>query len=271
MSRYRLGCTGWGWDDWRGGFYPPGTPAAEYLKRYARVFQLVEVDSSYYAAPRREQVERWARETPPGFTFTLKVPGDITHKSRLRETDDLLDRFLVALAPLRTTGKLGPLVLQLPASFRRERDLDALRAFLERFPRDTSLAVELRDASWWRPETYRLLEEHGAALVWSATEHGRAPPVVTTGFVYARLIHDRALTRFHEIQRDLTDEMQYWKARFEDEGRSARTVYVLVNNHFMGFAPASLARFARILGEPAPDLAAAQRASGQARLGERWP
>lgn len=266
MARYKLGCTGWGYDEWLGGFYPKGTPPSDYLRRYARVFSLTEVDSAYYAAPRREQTQRWVDATPDAFEFTLKFPGDITHKAQLRGVQDKVDDFLVALAPLRAAGKLGPLVLQLPHSFRRERDEEALHGFLAQWPRDQRLAVELRHESWWTPATYRALEAAGAALVWSVTEFGRAPPVMTADWGYARLIGDRALTRFDRIQRDETDEMRYWKERFEDEGRVAREFYVLVNNHLMGFAPGTAARLAEILGMPAPDLGAALRPGGQQSL-----
>lgn len=266
MTRYRLGCTGWGYDEWRGGFYPRDAQPQDYLRRYAKVFDLTEVDSAYYAAPRREQCARWADATPEGFTFTVKFPGDITHKAHLADVEDATEAFLVALAPLRVAGKLGPLVLQLPNSFRRERHERALHEFLARWPRDQRLAVELRDESWWSRETYRALEAAGASLVWSVTEHGRAPPVMTADWGYARLIGDRALTRFDRIQRDLTDEMRYWRERFEDEGRVAREFYVLVNNHLMGFAPGTAARMAEILGMLAPDLAKAMRPEGQTSL-----
>lgn len=265
-ERYLLGCTGWGYDDWKGGFYPPGTPPSEYLERYARVFRLAEVDSSYYRAPSREQAGRWAMATPPGFLFTPKFPGDITHQAMLRNAEATTDAFLAALAPLQTTGKLGPCVLQFPHSFRRDKDEEALRSYLDALPRDLALAVELRHASWFVPETYRMLAARNAALVWGTHEHGRAAPVVTADFVYARLIGDRALTRFDRIQRDMTDEMRWWVKRFEDEGASAYRVYGLVNNHLMGFAPQSVVILANMLGVQSPDLAAAMRTPGQRSL-----
>ena len=102
--RYRIGCTGWGYDEWKGSLYPPGAPPEEYLRRYARVFDLAEVDSSYYRAPTRQQAERWARETPDGFLFAPKMPGAITHDAKLRGTEPLVAAFLDALEPLRRAG-----------------------------------------------------------------------------------------------------------------------------------------------------------------------
>lgn len=266
MPRYRIGCTGWGYDDWKGGFYPPGTPPAEYLVRYARVFDLAEVDSSYYAATSREQAERWAKVTPAGFLFSPKLPGKITHDAKLRGVDEAVGNFLMALAPLRVAGKLGPCVASFPPSFQREKDGDALGAFLAGWPRDQPLVVELRHASWWTRETYAMLEANGVPLVWSVTEYGRAPPVVTGKSLYARFIGDRQLTRFDRVQRDLTDEMRYWKERFEDEGASAETVVIMLNNHFMGHAPMTAVRMHEVLGLPPPDLSKAMRPLGQRSL-----
>ena len=266
MTRYRLGCTGWGYDEWKGGFYPPGTPPGEYLRRYARVFDLAEVDSSYYQAPSRQLAERWARETPDGFLFTPKLPGRVTHEAKLRGVEDALASFLSSLAPLRVAGKLGPCVASFPPSFRREEDADAFEAFLRWWPDDQPLVVELRNRSWWHPATYAVLEAKRVPLAWSVTEYGRAPPVVTADSLYVRLIGDRALTRFDRIQRDQSDEMRYWKARLEDEGQSARDALILLNNHFMGHAPTTAYRMAELLGLPPPDLSRALRPVGQSSL-----
>lgn len=266
MSRYRIGCTGWGYDDWKGSFYPPGTPPGEYLQRYARVFDLAEVDSSYYQAPSRQLTERWAKVTPEGFTFAPKLPGKVTHEAKLRNVEGALESFLAALQPLSAAGKLGPCVASFPPSFQRERDADALDAFLAWWPQAWPLVVELRHRSWWSPDTYRALEARDVPLVWSVTEHGRTPPVVTSKRLYARLIGDRELSKFDRIQRDHSDEMRYWAARFADEGASAETVLVMLNNHFMGNAPLTAVRMHDVLGLPPPDLSRAMRPLGQSSL-----
>jgi uncharacterized protein YecE (DUF72 family) len=266
-SRFVVGCTGWGYDDWKGGFYPSGTEAGEYLQRYARVFKLAEVDSTYYQSPSRSLVARWASVTPPGFRFVPKLPGAITHEAKLRNVEAPLESYHAAVEPLRTAGKLRAVLASFPPSFTREKDGDALDEFLAAWPSATPLAVELRHKSWWVPDTYRALEAADAPLVWSVSEYGRTPPVVTSTWLYARMIGDRALSRFDRVQRDLTDEMRYWRQKFEDEGVSAEEVLVLLNNHFMGHAPATAVRMHEVLGLPPPDLSAAMRPVGQSSLG----
>ncbi|HEX2021412.1 MAG TPA: DUF72 domain-containing protein [Candidatus Thermoplasmatota archaeon] len=266
MSGTRVGCTGWGYDDWRGGFYAPGTPPSEYLSRYARVFDLVEVDSSYYQPPDRAQAARWAEATPPGFTFALKLPRAIVHDLKLQDAAEATDRFLAALDPLRAAGKLGPLVAVMPPSFRRDLHADALRGYLAAWPRGYELVVELRHPTWWREATYDLLRAHGATLGWSVTEYGRTPPVATTDLAYVRLVGNRTLTRFDRVQRDVSAEVAFWAKLLGDSDAARRLV--LLNNHLAGFAPASADAMARALGLAPFDLARARRAGGQPALDE---
>ncbi len=266
MGRYRVGCTGWGYDDWVGGFYPPGTPAGEYLARYARVFDLTEVDSSFYRAPGRSLCARWARTTPEGFLFALKVPREVTHAVGAPFAAGALAAFLEGLAPLREAGKLGPLVAQFPPSFRQDRHGGRLAELLDAVPPEFALAVELRHASWWTPGTLSALEARGAALVWSVYPQVHPPYRLTAPFLYARCVGDRALTRFDAIQRDQGPAMEELRAHFEDEGRSARDVFVLLNNHFMGFGPGTAQRMQEVLGVPKADLARALRLRGQPGL-----
>ncbi len=202
LSRYRIGCTGWSYQDWRGTFYRSHYPPDEELQRYARVFSLVEVDSTYYRTPTRQQTKWWARVTPDPFLFTFMLPGDFTQRSGASGIRPDLDAFLEALQPLRQAHKLGPLVAQLPPSFRREKDAGALRSLVDRWPRGLRLAVELRHPSWWKDAMYDLLRASNAALAWSLHEENATPPVVTADWLYVRAIGDRTITRFHGIQKD---------------------------------------------------------------------
>jgi uncharacterized protein YecE (DUF72 family) len=265
MSRYWLGCSGWAYDDWVGPFYPPGTAPGDFLARYAKVFRTVEVDSSFYRAPSPFLVRRWADRTPDGFRFALKVPRDVTHESG-PNGDAVLDGFVRSLEPLRSAGKLGPIVLQFPPSFRRDRGADKLAHLLAAVPASLPLAVELRHRSWWVDATRDALAARGAALVWSVVPETTPPAWVTADFLYARFVGDRALTEFGRIQRPGRPTMEAMRDRFDAEGRDTQNVYAYSNNHFMGFGPGSVVELAGVLGEPAPDLSAAARSPGQLTL-----
>jgi uncharacterized protein YecE (DUF72 family) len=266
MGRYWLGCSGWAYDDWVGPFYPPGTPPAAVLDLYSRVFRTVEVDSSFYRAPTPFLVQRWADRTPEGFRFALKVPRDVTHEDDEAKGTEVLSRFLASLAPLRSRGKLGAVVLQFPASFRAPSGSARLERLLGTVPTEYPLAVELRHGSWWVPSTRAMLADRAAVLVWSVVPGTEPPPWVTGSFVYARFVGDRALTRFDRIQRDRRADLERMRERFEDEARSIGAIYGFANNHFMGFGPGTVRALAETLGEPPPDLSAAGRVREQRRL-----
>ncbi|HLE97868.1 MAG TPA: DUF72 domain-containing protein [Candidatus Thermoplasmatota archaeon] len=264
----RLGCSGWSYPDWVGTFYPSGTPPGEFLRRYARVFDLAEVDSTYYRAPTVDQVQRWADETPDGFAFAVKVPGEVTHERRLVDVDEPLAAFLSTLRPLEERRKLGPILAVLPPSLRRDdataTRLDAFLAACARY----RVAVELRHPSWWVPDTRRLLERHRATLVWSLNQHTDTPTWTTSDLVYVRLIGDRSITRFDKVQIDRRADIESLRDPIRRAIAESREMYLLVNNHFAGHAPATAEVAAEVLGLPRPDLGAAARVAGQRALGE---
>lgn len=270
--RVRIGCSGWSYDEWRGPLYARDAQPHTYLSAYARVFDVVEINSTFYRPPTREDAARWDAATPKGFLFLPKIPQAMSHDAKLRGVAGLAREFVDALDPLRKAGKLGPVLLQLPPSFRAEEDADALAEFLAAWPREVALAVELRHSSWWSEATYALLREHRASLCWSTNEYGRTPPVATAGTVYARMIGDRALdkegVRWDREQRAMPHELQRLREEMALVRGIASEAFVIANNHFTGFAPAACQRIAEAVGMPAFDLAAAARAERQRGLGQ---
>src|SRR5204863_10034814 len=125
----RIGCSGWNYASWKDEFYG-GKPARLCLEHYARQFDTVEINTTFYRLPKRDAVATWERTVPPGFTFALKAARYLTHVKRLRELGPGLDRFYARIEPLRASPKLGPLLWQLPANF--HRDDERLAAALAR-------------------------------------------------------------------------------------------------------------------------------------------
>src|SRR5205809_283527 len=115
-DKLRIGCSGWGYDDWLGGFYPKDTPKSDYLKLYSGVFDSVEVDSSFYRNPGPATTKGWYKSTPPGFLFSMKMPRRITHEKKLKDVAENLGWFYTSAKELRE--KAGPLVAQLPPSIK---------------------------------------------------------------------------------------------------------------------------------------------------------
>lgn len=162
ISGYYLGTPGWATKAWVGRLYPTATRASEFLERYARVFNTVEGNTTFYALPTPEVVKRWDDQTPSHFRFCFKFPRPITHDKQLVNAEPEVGGFLDRIAPLG--DKLGTLFLQLPPHF---TDLARLAAFLDRLPRGFRYAVELRHPSLFAldHEVYEVLRERGVDLV----------------------------------------------------------------------------------------------------------
>lgn len=153
----------WGLKSWVGSFFPTGTKQKDFLAAYSRRMNTVEGNTTFYALPNAETVERWRNATPDGFKFCLKFPQIISHRRRLKsceaETAEFIDR-------LRLLGdKRGPAFLQLPPSF-SGKQMPALAAYLDAWPRDLACAVEPRHADFFganEAEFDALLREHNVA------------------------------------------------------------------------------------------------------------
>jgi uncharacterized protein YecE (DUF72 family) len=157
----RIGCSGWNYASWKDEFYE-GEPARLWLERYARSFDTVEVNNTFYRLPLASSVAKWVEQTPPDFLFTVKASRYLTHVKRLTDMDQGVRRFYERIDPLVQSQKLGPVLWQLPASFRRNDD--RLAHALERLPPGRH-CFEFRHESWFVEPVYELLRAHEAALV----------------------------------------------------------------------------------------------------------
>ena len=229
MRQVRVGCSGWNYADWRERIYPKGLPASKWLEHYATLFDTVEINNTFYRLPRVEAVARWVEQSPPGFVFAVKASRYLTHVKRLRELRDGVERFYAHIGPLARSPKMGPVLWQLPRTFKRddERLAEALEAL-----RPGRHCFEFRHESWFADETYELLRRHQAALV--IGNHPQRP------FQSHELTADWTFIRFHYGHRgrngNYSDrELEEWAARIADWRRRV-DVYAYFNNDWTGFA-----------------------------------
>ena len=236
----RIGCSGWSYQHWKGRFYPGRAPESGWLGLYAETFDTVEVNATFYRLPLRSTVAGWAARTPRTFLFAVKASRYLTHVKRLRDLPAGLARLEERIAPLREADELGPVLWQLPASFRR--DDVRLAETLARLP-DGRHAFEFRHPSWFDDDVYALLREHRAALV-VADRNGlpEAPWVDTAGWWYVRLHHGRAGRRGNYSPA----ELERWAERLR--GRSG-DAYVYFNNDWEGFAPQNAATLRSLVAD----------------------
>ena len=262
-----MGCVGWSYPEWAGSFYPSRAEASDYLALYARAFDTVEIDSSFYAIPSQDMARAWLESAPDGFLFTAKFPRLITHEKQFVGVEDPLRWFFQSISILRP--RLGPLVMQLPPRFSIGTGRPALEAFIDHLPSGYRYAIEFRNRSWFTPETFQWLEDRGVALCWSENDIVEVPPVVTTDFVYLRFIGDRSLPKLTgELQRDRTAEIRKWNTEVQKVRDSVDAVYVFFNNHFAGFGPACVNLWREIDGEERIDWGLRMREEGQKSLSD---
>lgn len=255
-----IGTQGWNYDAWVGPFYPRGTRPPEFLTTYAKAFDVVEVDSTFYALPDARAVRAWYDKTPPHFTFALKMPKEVTHERRLVDASDDAREFLERANELGT--KLGPILLQMPPDFAPE-EWPALEAFIPKLPATMRFAVELRQSRWMRNDVRsRVLElfaAHNVALALSDGRWIRRETMIelieraTADFLYVRWMGpDREITDYSHLQFDRTDEIRSWSEALKIAAHT-RDVYGFFNNHFAGHSPANAREMQRLMGQEPVD------------------
>jgi uncharacterized protein YecE (DUF72 family) len=139
-----MGLPFWRFEGWQGSLYARDSRPSELLSQYARAFEAVEGNTTFYAMPSERTVERWARAVPDRFRFCFKLPRSITHEAKLHEAGGETRAFLERLRPLEP--KLGPIMIQLPPDFGPDA-LPRLERFLADLPDGLRFAVELREPS----------------------------------------------------------------------------------------------------------------------------
>ena len=260
-----LGTQGWNYSAWVGPFYPDGTRPADYLTVYARAFETVEVDSTFYAIPPEKTVRGWGARVPDRFTFALKMPREITHDRRLVGCRDLVASFAERARLLG--AKLGPVLIQLGPDFGPEQRA-ALEAFLPLLPGDLRFAIEFRRAGWLGPGLLELLRSFHVALALTDGPFIDRESMIalaahpTADFGYVRWMGpDRQIVDYSRVVADRQQELGMWAVGLAALAARVNTVHGYFNNHFQGHSPASARAMQALLGQRAvePGTLAEQR------------
>lgn len=190
MARLHIGLSGYDYKEWHGEglFYPSTIKRAGFLQYYASRFNSLESNGTFQTTPSEATVGRWIEGTPPDFTFSPKMIQSVTHFKRLNtDAIGIAIDFVKALEPVEKAGKLGPIFLQLPPSFKRNDQL--LDSFLSSLPHRTTLrwAIEFRNDTWNTAEVEEILRKNGVAWVAAETDDERAQLRDTVDFLFVRL------------------------------------------------------------------------------------
>jgi len=241
VARYFIGTSGWSFDFWKGSFYPYHTH--NYLEYYSNQASVVEIISTFYEIPSISLVQEWDSRTPSDFSFSAKMPKQITHHSQ-HFNPEMVQLFLDRMNLL--SDKLKFILIQMPPNFNKTiPNINFIQQLIDTSKKMThaQIAVEFRDDSWFTEETYKLLYDC---------------IVVNTPFIHVSLSRQLAMhldnlaadiyIRLFSSQKDITDEdmgKQRLDRRVEIStlvdilktfNSRLRDVYILVSNQFSGDA-----------------------------------
>ena len=270
----RIGTSGWnyptGKGSWNGIFYPlpeDRQRGFDELRFYSERFNTVEVNSTFYGQPRANAALGWVKRTPAGFEFAVKLYQKFTHPNMAIDpgpvTQADVDAFKGGIDPLAAAGKLGPLLIQFPASFQRSREsIDYVRWLLTAFA-NYALAVELRHRSWSDTSgTAQLLDEHRAA--WVQIDEPKFPSSIRQDLkgppadLYYLRLHGRNAKEWwdHAESEDRYnyfysgEELQPIADKVRDVRAMVKKAYLFLNNHFSAQSVANAVTLKKMLDEP---------------------
>jgi uncharacterized protein YecE (DUF72 family) len=239
-----IGCSGFSYPHWRGVFYPEKLPQTRWFDYYCSVFPTVELNVTFYRLLRPETFEHWSRNSPPGFTFSVKGSRFITHVKRLNAPEEPLERFFEGV--LRLGEKLSVVLWQFPPGFaldtaRLEHFLVSLKVYPVRN------ALEFRNESWLTDEIIGLCREAGASLCMADWPCFIADLPVTSDFVYMRR-HGQGggyAGRYSpwELESDALRIRAYLKSGLD--------VHIYFNNDACGYAAENARELSEIMGNGA--------------------
>ncbi len=262
----RVGTAGWKYKDWDGIVYPKPKPRSfDELAYLARYFNTIEINSSYYGAPRPSAAKKWAESVAENsaFQFTAKLFHSFTHERKPAPNDE--KDFKDGMTPLVEAGRLGALLLQFPWSFRNSRESREYLIDLHRQFREYPLVLEVRHASWTEPGILDLLAELDIGLcnidqpLFKRSIKPGAEATSAIGYIrlhgrnYKTWFAESANVRERYDYLYSVDELAPWIDRVKDIARRTKNTYMVSNNHNIGKSTTNALQLTSILkGEPVP-------------------
>ncbi|GMQ99906.1 MAG: DUF72 domain-containing protein [Zetaproteobacteria bacterium] len=234
--RIRIGCSGYYYRHWLGLFYPENLPASRWFAFYAKQFDTVEINASFYRFPSKSAVRRWHRQAPADFTYSVKAPRLITHQKRFHDCGRLLEDLYHVLAGLGE--RLGCILFQLPPGLPFSKE--ALTRVLDGMNPGFRNVIEFRHASWWRQEVYEALREKQVGFCSVSAPELPDDLIVTTPDIYLRLHGNPWYAQSYSEQ-----ELAEWSRRIKDA--QADYAWVYFNNDSNAFAPGNATAFRELL------------------------
>lgn len=212
-----VGCVTWGTKDWVGEVYPPGTKESKFWEAYAKQFDCMELNATFYQVYNAETIAKWKERVAPnpGFLFCPKFPKQISHVSSLKAAYELTTTFYEGI--LAFGGKLGPLFLQLSEYFGPERFTE-LESYLKQLPKEVQVFVELRHERWfsdkqWQEKIFSMFRSLniGAVITDAAGRRDAVHMHLPTRSVFIRFVGNHAHPTNFQRADDWVERIKSWQ------------------------------------------------------------
>ncbi|AOM78869.1 DUF72 domain-containing protein [Pedobacter steynii] len=227
--QFIIGCSGFHYKHWKGGFYPADLPAKKWFEFYCRHFKTLELNVTFYRFPKLSTLREWYQQSPDDFIFSVKVPRSITHFKKLNNTIPMVSDFY-HLVREGLQEKLGSVLFQFPPNFSYTED--HLRRIMDNVDPTFENVVEFRHASWWNDEAIRKLGEKDIAFC--GMSHPDFPPelIGNTDHLYYRMHGNEQLYASGYSNIELSRLLHKIQ-----EQKHVKRIYIYFNNDAKGFAP----------------------------------
>jgi uncharacterized protein YecE (DUF72 family) len=264
MGKLLLGCSGWNYGDipdkggWVGVFYPDKD--TKRLRYYSQFFNTAEMDSIFYEKFYSQMTKGtfigMAKATPDRFQFSVKVPETITHNKRLNVNQSAMTdfgEFLDKISPLKTSNKLGAVLIQLPPSF-TVNEFKNIEGFLDRLPSGYDYAVEFRHPSWKTEGPWDMLKHYNIAAVMTDSPSKESLQFLSDITITSP---DHSFIRFHGRNTKghywynylySKEELKLWVDKVRQVKKETKVLRAYFNNHYGGKAVINALQFKEMTG-----------------------
>ena len=231
-NKLHIGTSGWSYKDWKEIFYPAGLKTTDWLAYYAQTFSITEINSSFYHLPRKQTVAAWVKKVPDHFLFCPKMSRFLTHLKKLSAPEEPLQRFFDVFEPMYK--KMGPVLLQLPASVHFEKDkTEHLYGVLKEQYKPFKFSLEVRHNSWLSEESIVLMKRYNIGFVIS--QSGKGFPyleIATAKHIYVRFHGPKELYASLYSKEDMDQYARLFKKWLNQN----HSLWIFFNNDFFGYA-----------------------------------
>jgi len=237
----RIGTSGWVYNHWRGIYYPQELPQRAWFAYYARDFDTVEINNSFYRLPSEAAFDAWRKQAPPGFLYSVKASRFITHMKKLKDPEAPLRAFLERASRLGKT--LGPVLYQLPPNW--QVNLPRFEHFLSILPKGQAHVIEFRDESWLIEDVFTLMERYHIVHCLHDMPPLQIPLRLTASPLYLRFHGDPTYSGDYSCA-----TLETWAKRIAEWRSQKLDVLVYFNNDVGGYALKNAKILKQLLADP---------------------